>query len=217
MVPIEERPGPGRIRDINTYTLSGLVQKSGGIPLTFGIVRDDYDALFEKCTLALDKSDMVLISGGSSVGVRDFTIDVLSSMPDSSILVHGISISPGKPTILARVRNKAFWGLPGHVVSAMVVFATVVRPFIEHIGGLSLQHKRSSRLSALISRNISSAQGRIDYIRIRLIEKDGILWAEPILGKSGLINTMVKADGLVEVGINTEGLDKGTEVEVIPL
>ncbi len=217
VVPIEERPGPGRIRDINTYTLSGLVQKSGGIPLTFGIVRDDYDALFEKCTLALDKSDMVLISGGSSVGVRDFTIDVLSSMPDSSIFVHGISISPGKPTILARVRNKAFWGLPGHVVSAMVVFATVVRPFIEHIGGLSLQHKRSSRLSALISRNISSAQGRIDYIRIRLIEKDGILWAEPILGKSGLINTMVKADGLVEVGINTEGLDKGTEVEVIPL
>ena len=218
VVPIEEKPDVGRIRDINTYTLSGLVQKSGGIPLAFGIVRDDYDALFEKCRQAFDKSDMVLISGGSSVGVRDFTIDVLSSLPDSSILAHGISISPGKPTILAKAGNKACWGLPGHVVSAMIVFATVIRPFIEHIGGLALQRKRSlSRFSALISRNISSAQGRIDYIRIRLIEKDGFLWAEPILGKSGLINTMVKADGLVEIGINTEGLERGSEVEVIPL
>ncbi len=216
VIPIEDRPCQGQIRDINTYTLSGLVQKSGGIPLTFGIVRDDYDALFEKCRLAFDKSDMVLISGGSSVGVRDFTIDALSSLPDSSIIVHGISISPGKPTILAKVGNKACWGLPGHVVSAMIVFAAVVQPFIERIGGLASQHKVISRFSALISRNISSTQGRIDYIRIRLIEKDGFLWAEPILGKSGLINTMVKADGLVEIGINTEGLERGTEVEVIP-
>ncbi|MDM8553094.1 molybdopterin molybdotransferase MoeA [Desulfobacterales bacterium HSG2] len=215
VVPIDSTPMPGQIRDINTYTLSDMVREAGGVPLIFGIVQDDYDMLFEKCSLALEQSDMILISGGSSVGARDFTIEVLSALPDTGILAHGISISPGKPTILAKVRNKAFWGLPGHVVSAMIVFSVIVRPFIEHIAGL--KYKRAFGIPARLSRNLPSAQGRIDYIRVRLTEKDGILWAEPILGKSGLLNTMIKADGLIEIGINTEGLDKGAEVSVITL
>ncbi len=217
VVEINETPGPGQIRNINTYTLSGLVQKAGGIPLPFGIVQDNFDDLFSKCSQALAQSDMALISGGSSVGARDFTIDVLSSLPDSKILAHGVSISPGKPTILARAGDKPFWGLPGHVVSAMIVFEVVIRPFVEKIGGLSGQHKITEKIPALLSRSLSSAHGRIDYVRIRLIEKDGALWAEPVLGKAGLINTMVKADGIIEIGINTEGLDKGSKVSVIPL
>jgi len=217
IVPIDETPAPGQIRDINMYTLSDLVKNAGAEPATFGIVRDDFDDLFEKCTLALEKADMVLISGGSSVGTRDFTIQVLAALPDAQILVHGISISPGKPTILAKSHHHAIWGLPGQVVSAMVVFEVVVKPFIEQISGLSIKQKKEFKLPALLSRNISSSQGRADYIRVRLNEIDGALWAEPILGKSGLINTMVKADGLIEIGVNTEGLDKGTEVEVIPL
>jgi len=217
IVPIDETPAPGQIRDINMYTLSDLVKNAGAEPATFGIVRDDFDDLYEKCTLALEKADMVLISGGSSVGTRDFTIEALSALPDAQILVHGISISPGKPTILAKSHHHAIWGLPGHVVSAMVVFEVVVKPFIEQISGLSIKQKKDFKLPALLSRNISSSQGRADYIRIRLNEIDGALWAEPILGKSALINTMVKADGLIEIGVNTEGLDKGTEVEVIPL
>jgi len=217
IVPIDKTPGPCQIRDINMYTLSGLVKNAGADPVTFGIVRDDFDDLFKKCTLALDKSDMVLISGGSSVGTRDFTIEVLTAFPHAQILVHGISISPGKPTILARSHHQAIWGLPGQVVSAMVVFEVVVKPFIEQISGLSLKYKKDFKLPARLSRNISSSQGRADYIRVRLNQKNGVLWAEPILGKSGLINTMVKADGLIEIGVNTEGLDKGAEVEVIPL
>lgn len=214
VVPANEIPGPGRIRDINTHTLSGLVVEAGAVPVTYGIVRDNFDVLFEKCSQALEASDMVLISGGSSVGTRDFTIEVLSALPDAHILVHGIPISPGKPTILARARDRAFWGLPGHVVSAMIVFDIVVRPFIEHIGGRSAEDKKEIRIFARLSRNVSSAQGRTDYVRVRLIEKDGCLWAEPILGKSGLINTMVKADGLIEIGMNTEGLDRGVDVAV---
>ncbi len=217
IVPVSSIPGPGQIRDINTYTLSGQVKEAGCIPLHLGIVKDDFTSLFEKCGEALNASDMVLISGGSSVGVRDFTIEVLSQLPDSAIIVHGISISPGKPTILSRSGKKPLWGLPGHVVSAMIVFSSVVRPFIEKISGLSALHRSRLTLSALLSRNVSSAQGRTDYIRIRLTETEGILWAEPILGKSGLINTMVKADGLIEIGQNTEGLEKGTVVQVIPL
>ncbi len=217
IVPVSETPGPGQIRDINTYTLLGLVQELGAMAIPYGIVHDDYKALLAKSSQALTQCDMILVSGGSSVGARDFTIDVISAMQDSEILFHGISISPGKPTILARVQNKAFWGLPGHVVSAMVVFSRIVKPFIEHVGGYSDAPGKKSRLTARLSRNLASAQGRVDYIRVRLIHREGAIWIEPILGKSGLINTMVKADGLIEIGMNTEGLDKGTEVEVILL
>ena len=217
IVSIHKTPAPGEIRDLNMYTLSGLVRKAGAVPVPFGIVRDDFDDLFKTCTTALAQTDMVLISGGSSVGTRDFTIDVLSALPESDIFVHGISISPGKPTILAKSRDLAIWGLPGQVTSTMVVFEIVVKPFIEHISGLSQINEKNFKLSARLSRNIASAQGRTEFIRVRLNHKDGILWADPILGKSGLINTMVNADGLIEIGLNTEGLDKGTEVEVIPL
>ena len=215
VVAVHASPGPGQIRDVNTYTLFGLIQEIGATAIPFGIVRDDYEALLAKSAQALAQCDMVLVSGGSSVGARDFTIDVIGAMEDSEILFHGISISPGKPTILARVQNKAFWGLPGHVVSAMVVFSRIVKPFIDHVRGRTDVHRKKLRLTAKLSRNLASAQGRVDYIRIRLKQKEGVLWAEPILGKSGLISTMVKADGLIEIGMNTEGLDEGAQVEVI--
>jgi molybdopterin molybdotransferase len=217
VVSIKDMPEPGQIRDINTYTLAGLVHESGAVPRTYGIVRDNFKDLFEKCTAALNQSDMVLISGGSSMGARDYTIEVFSALPESEILVHGISISPGKPTILARSQHRAVWGLPGQVTSTMVVFEIVVKPFIEHISGLLPEHNKHFNLFARLVRNVSSTQGRADYVRVRLFQKDGILWADPVLGKSGLINTMVKADGLIEIGLNTEGLGKGAEVEVIPI
>jgi molybdopterin molybdotransferase len=217
VVPVDATPGPGQIRDINTYTLLGLVEEAGAIPIQFGIVKDNYQSLFDTCTHALKKSDMVLISGGSSVGARDYTIDVLSKLPNPEILAHGISISPGKPTILARTNNKAIWGLPGHVVSAMIVFKMVVQPFLDHIRGRDFQRTKRLVFPARLTRNLSSAQGRTDYIRARIEEKDDGFWAEPVLGKSGLIHTMIKADGLIEIGMNTEGLDKGATVNVIPL
>ena len=217
VVPISETPARGQIRDINTYTLSGLIHKAGAAAISYGIVRDDFEILFEKCKLALEQCDMILISGGSSVGTRDFTVDVLSAFQDAKILVHGISISPGKPTILAKIKNKAIWGMPGHVVSAMIVFSRVVKPFVAHISGQAAGEKKELRLPAMLSRNVASRQGRIDFIRVQLRFADGHLWADPVLGKSGLISTMVNADGLVEIDINTEGLDKGAEVEVIPI
>ena len=217
IVPISETPSRGQIRDINTYTLSGLIHDAGAIAVSYGIVRDDFKILFEKCKLALEQCDMILISGGSSVGARDFTVEVLSALQDAEILVHGISISPGKPTILAKVQDKAFWGMPGHVVSAMIVFSKVVKPFIEHICGLDSGREKGPRRQAILSRNVASRQGRIDFVRVQLRVEEGRLWADPVLGKSGLISTMVNADGLIEIDINTEGLDKGTVVEVIPM
>lgn len=217
IVPLDQTPDLGQIRDTNTYTLSGLIKEFGGVPVPYGIVKDNFDALYETAARGIEECDMLLVSGGSSVGTRDFTIEVISAFSDADVLVHGISISPGKPTILAKVKDKPFWGLPGHVVSAMIVFSQVVRPFIEKACGLQPRTLKQLTIKARLNRNISSAQGRVDYIRVRLLHKDEDVWVEPILGKSALINTMVKADGLIEVGRNIEGLDQGTTVEVIPM
>ncbi len=216
VVAVDQTPTDGKIRDINTHTLSGQVQAAGGRPVVFGIVRDNRDDLLAKCRSALETTDMVMISGGSSVGARDFTVEVLDTLPDTHILVHGISISPGKPTILAKSAGKVFWGLPGHAVSAMVVFTVVVRPFLEHLCGLA-EPARGFPVQAVLTRNLASAQGRVDYVRVRLHDENGAVSAEPVLGKSGLINTMVQADGLIAIGMNTEGLDQGTVVKVMPI
>jgi molybdopterin molybdotransferase len=204
----------GKVRDINSYTLAGLIKKAGGAPLLYGIIKDDYDALFEACKKGVSETDMLILSGGSSVGTRDYTIEVLSSLKNSKILAHGISISPGKPTILAEVMGKSVWGLPGHAVSAMVVFEVIVKPFLKRISGLK-KYQDNIISKAYLTRNIASAQGRVDFVRVKLKKdnKNNIL-ATPILGKSGLINTMVKADAFIKIEKNTEGLTKDETVEV---
>ena len=153
----------------------------------------------------------------SAFNTKDELVDVLSALQDAKIMVHGISISPGKPTILASVKNKSLWGMPGHVVSAMIVFSKVVRPFVEHLGGRPATGNNVPPLQAKLSRNVVSKQGRVDFIRVRLRREGNQLWADPVLGKSGLISTMVNANGLIQIDINTEGLNKGDEVEVIPI
>ncbi|MFK5951961.1 MAG: molybdopterin molybdotransferase MoeA [Desulfobacterium sp.] len=217
IVPVEETPVSGKIRDMNSHTLAALIREAGAIPLQMGIVKDNRDDLFDACSRAVAQADMVLISGGSSVGMRDFTVDVLSDLPETELLLHGISISPGKPTILARSGNKPVWGLPGHVVSAMVVFKVVVLPFLKKLMGKQGWADKGLVIPAILTRNVASAQGRTDFIRVDLQEKEGKLYAAPVLGKSGLIRTMVMARALLEIGENVEGLEKDTMVKVLPM
>ena len=216
IVPIDQTPDLSQLRDVNAHTLTGLVQLSGAVPRYLGIARDSFDELRGILENALAEADVVLISGGSSVGSRDFTIEVIQALADAEILFHGVSISPGKPTILARSKEKAIWGLPGQVTSAMVVFHVMVRPMLETIGGLSEdQIGVGHQVSAVLSRNLASVQGREDYVRVKLVRREGQVYAKPILGKSGLIHTMVKGDGLVRIHMNSEGLNEGTPVSVI--
>ncbi len=213
VVPLETIPGPGQVRDVNSHTLAALVREAGAQPVFYGIVGDRHEDLLSVCRQAVEETDMVMASGGSSVGMRDLTLEVIKALPESRILVHGISIRPGKPTILAQCGAKAFWGLPGHVTSAMVVFMVVVHPFLAFISGEVSQPPIKVR--ARLSRNLASVQGRVDFVRVRLVNRDGEPWAEPILGQSGLIRTMVEARGLVAVDLNSEGLDQGMMVDVI--
>ena len=216
VVPADSVPETGCIRDINTYTLSAAIDACGAAPKSYGIVADRFAPLYALTEKALDACDMVILSGGSSVGTRDLTIEVIEALPDSSILVHGLPVRPGKPTILARTGIKPVWGLPGHVASAMVIFDIFVKPCILHIGGSTAAAQRHFSIPATLTRNLASAQGRIDYVRVRIIEKDGTYMAEPVLGPSGLIRPMLDADGLIKIDMNTEGLEKGTEVRVMP-
>ncbi len=215
LVDISQTPEPGKIRDVNTYSLAGCVTREGGKPRIYGIVADHLDSLTETCARAVNETDMILISGGSSVGTRDLTVDVIKSLPESQILVHGIPIRPGKPTILAKAGQKAIWGLPGQIASAMIVFDRIVAPFVRQISGDALSYRQYNRIQAVLTRNLPSVQGRTDYIRTRLLEIEDKYYAEPVLGPSGLIRTLIEADGLIEIDTNTEGLEKGESVTVI--
>ena len=212
LVPIHENPPSGKIRDINSYSLSALIQELGAHPIMMGIIHDDFDSLYSTCLSALKKTDMVIISGGSSVGVRDLTIDVIQAIKGAQIFCHGVSIRPGKPTILAQINNQALWGLPGQVTSAMIVFRIIVQPFIEHISGVNLTDKRSYKMPATLTRNIASVQGRTDFVRVKLFYENNQLWADPIIGKSGFIQSIASADGLITIDMNVEGLNKGDDV-----
>jgi molybdopterin molybdotransferase len=213
IVAIEEKPRPGFIRDINAVTLQALTNQTGAIAEFLGRTRDHFNDLKAQCRKGLDQADVILISGGSSVGARDFTLEVIHSFPEAEILAHGISISPGKPTILARVGEKILWGLPGHTVSAMVVFSLFVRPFLNHLEG-EKGGRQTPRVKARLTRNVASAPGREEYLRVSIQGKETGWEAAPVLGKSGLISTMVRADGFIKIDQNCEGLEKGEWVEV---
>jgi len=217
VVPIDSVPQGGEIRDTNRYTLWALTLEAGGEPFHFGIAKDELRDLQGKLEEGLAKSDVVVISGGSSVGTRDLTIEAIGSLAQAEILLHGVALSPGKPTILAKVGEKVIWGLPGHPVSAMVIFITLVAPSLWRMGGRKdWDTPYPWTLRAKASRNIPSAQGREDYVRVKFALEGDELVAVPIFGKSGSISTMVKGDGLLRVEMDSEGVEEGEEVEVWP-
>jgi molybdopterin molybdotransferase len=215
IVDINTKPEAGQMRDINSYTLGGLCIKLGVEPIYLGIIRDRFEDITLFIEKGLSQADVILVSGGSSVGVKDFTLDAFLSFDGVELVAHGVSISPGKPTIIARKENKTLWGLPGHPVSAMIIFDIFLKYLFGKLVGLTnLTEYNSHAIEAELDRNIESATGREDYIRVKLSHVEDRWLATPILGKSGLISTMVEADGIVRIDMNTEGLYKGETVQV---
>jgi molybdopterin molybdotransferase len=216
IIPIHSKPEPGQVRDINTYALGAVIEQTGSIPYYIGIIPDDESTLEKELRQCLNKKeiDLVLISGGSSVGVRDYTLEILKRLGPPGILVHGLALKPGKPTIISLNQQKLFIGLPGHPVSAMMVFENIVRNIISDLEGEVLHLGRQKILEALLEQNIFSDAGREEYIRVLLKNKDGHLWAVPVLGKSGMISTLAGADGYIIIGLNQEGFYQGQKVAV---
>lgn len=219
VVDAEETPGPGQVRDINTYNLSGLVRLNGGVALVKGIFSDEYEKIHSVVKESLEDADIVTISGGSSVGARDMTERVINDMGEPGVLVHGILLKPGKPMIMGIAKNKPILGLPGHPAAVTVCFEIFIAPIMRIISGeidplISLGISRLRRVNAFFSRNVASTPGREDHIRVALEEAGGRLLAKPILGKSGLITTLVKAVGIVVIPPTKLGIEAGEEVTI---
>jgi molybdopterin molybdotransferase len=213
IVSPDTTPAPGQIRDINTYTIAALVEQAGGVPISMGVVKDDYEAQRQVAIEGLAQADMLIFSAGSSVSSRDMTVQVLHSLGPPGVLVHGIAHRPGKPTIIALIEDKPAFGLPGNPVSAMIVFRLLVRPTLYALTGCT-QVPQPKTVQARLTKNIPSVTGREDHVQVRLSHTDGELHAEPVFGKSNLIYTLIRADGVVVVPLDQGGLYAGAEVPV---
>lgn len=226
LVPVEALPRSGQIRDVNTHALAFMVRQAGACPESRGIAPDNLEALRGALVDSLaEKPDVILLSGGSSVGVRDLTLAALDSLPFAcNVFCHGVALSPGKPLILADVRQKdghrtIVWGLPGQVASAQVVMMVLGAPFLRHLAGHAdaFNQQLWPLRRAVLTRNTASRQGREDYVRVRLdFSQDQILpMAVPVPGLSGLLRTLLGAHGLMRIPAEAEGLEAGAEVDVL--
>lgn len=214
VVPASKKElSPGEVRDINSITIGAAASQCGAKVIYGGIVKDDFEMFAAKANELYEQADFLLLSGGSSVGTRDYTEQVMQSLGEPGVLVHGVSIKPGKPTILAKAGDKPVMGLPGHPASALIIFHLFAVPLMERLQG-RIPSEVDKRIRARISRNIPSAVGRSDYIRVKLEERSDGLWAVPVFGKSGLISTLVQSDGMVEIAANKEGILEGETVHV---
>ncbi|TVM32493.1 gephyrin-like molybdotransferase Glp [Oceanidesulfovibrio marinus] len=225
VIPIDQKPRPGQVRDVNSPALAAMIARAGATPISLGLVPDQEAALEKALREGLEQCDALFLSGGSSIGVRDLTLAVVSRLPGAEILAHGVAMRPGKPLVLARVEQggsaKAIFGLPGQVTSAQVVMHVLGLPFLRGLMGdtASFSWSRRAFVPAVMGRNVASKQGREDYVRIRLerSSKQELPVAQPVLGPSGLLRTLVEADGLVRIPAGDEGLYEGRKVAVCPL
>ena len=209
LVPPEQIPGPGQVRDVNSPMLEAMLTAFGAEVINYGIVIDDEALLSEKVHKAVAECDAVLLSGGSSVGVKDAACRIIESMGE--LLMHGIAIKPGKPTILGKAGSKPLVGLPGHPVAAYFITKIFILPLLCRLTG---RKQESYTTTARVTESISANHGRAQVHCCRLESRDGELWASPIRGKSGLITTLAGADGYFVIDRDCEGLPQGAQVQV---
>jgi molybdopterin molybdotransferase len=215
IVPHTTIPEPGQIRNINTLALAGQVRRAGGVYVDYGIVSDREEIFLPAMKTAVKENDIVLFSGGSSVGIRDLGTQVVEALGPPGILVHGVTLKPGKPILIGLGKTKPIFGLPGHPVSAMVCFDFFVRPTIEFLSGkINEADLPQPGVQARLSRNINSAPGRRDVIRVKLVKEDDCWKAEPILGKSGSISTLSRAHGYFMIDEDSQGVTENSVIKV---
>ena len=212
--PGKELPA-GKIYDINAYSISAAVIESGGKPVYFGVVPDDKAALSKALQTAVASADMVITSGGVSVGPRDYTPQIVDSLGKPGLVVYGIALKPGKPTTVAFIGEKPVFALPGHPTSALLNFILFARPLVQRLAGRPVTSMKTVR--AVAGSRMFSAKGRRTFVMVRLeFDRDCRLIASPVeSGASGAITTLAGADGFVEIGENEQFVDTDQEVEVV--
>ncbi|WP_371381541.1 gephyrin-like molybdotransferase Glp [Sporomusa aerivorans] len=213
VVAVDVVPVGGQVRDINSYTLGAMLAETDCQVRYYGIIKDNYEKLRQAIIKAVTETKLVLVSGGSSVGARDHTVRVIEELGQQRVMFHGLAVKPGKPTIFGMIGQVPVFGLPGHPVAAMTVCQSLVIPAVKKMHGLRTG-KAGIQVLAKLTRNIASAPGRDDFLRVRLVWREGEYLAEPVLGKSGLISVMTQADGIVRISAESSGLYAGDVVNV---
>ena len=207
------RTPKGKIRDINTYTLAARCSQLGADHIAAGIMRDEYEPQLKAARETLSKADVLVFSAGSSLSTRDMTADVFNRLGEPGVLLHGISIKPGKPTVVGVAQGKPLFGLPGNPVSALMVFDLLVAPAIRVLSG-EREPRVSPEVSAVLTQDVPSESGREDYVPVTLSFLEGRRTATPVFGKSNLIFTLIRSDGIIEVPMDSGGLYEGETVDV---
>lgn len=209
LVPPETKPGAGQVRDVNLPMLCAMLRAFGAEAVSYGIIKDEDRLLKEAVEKALSDCDAVIISGGSSVGEKDAACRVIESLGE--VLLHGIAIKPGKPTIIGRAGQKPLIGLPGHPVAAWFVTRLFVQPLLGRLEGRKIS---AYTVPARLYESVGANHGRAQYNCASLFQRGGELWAKPIRSKSGLISSLAEADGYFCIERDCEGLPKGAEIQV---
>lgn len=209
LIDITETPKEGQIRDVNTAMMCALVESTGCKAVGYPFVKDDDALLSSAIDKALAECDIVLISGGSSVGIKDAAARILDKK--GAILFHGIAMKPGKPTLLAKVGEKFVFGLPGHPAAAFFIGHIFVRPALSLLMG---KNHKTITVPAILTETVSANHGRAQYTGVFLEEKEGTLYATPIRGKSGLITSLASSDGYFAIERDCEGVKEGSLINV---
>jgi molybdopterin molybdotransferase len=219
IVEPDRMPLPGQVRDVNAQCLAALVADDGCDAVQYGIVPDEPGKLHAIASQALEDCDMVVITAGSSASTRDLTADTIQALGAPGVLVHGISIRPGKPTILGICKGKPAIGLPGNPVSAFVVARLFVLPAASNLLGRTVTGP-TPLIQARLAVNLASQSGREDWwpVTLEANPSDPLEWlAVPVFGRSNLIFNLVVADGLCCIPSDANGLAAGEIVQVEPL
>lgn len=209
LIPSNEKPKDGQIRNVNSDVLAAFALENNCKFIDFGIIKDEATLLSNVIDKALKECSIVLVSGGSSAGEKDYTANIIKSKGE--LLLHGIAIKPGKPTILGKVDNKAIFGLPGHPLASFFVAKIFVQALINKMLGLE---KNIYSIKAILTENIASNHGRAQYGGVKLFKVDGTLYATPVHSKSGLITTIAQTEGYYVIDCECEGIKAGSEIEV---
>ncbi len=203
----------GKVRDSNAPALIYLAGQYGAAVKYGGILPDRFETFLGQSRAMLEEVDFLVFSGGSSVGSRDYTARTMQELGKPGLLVEGIAIQPGKPTLLANCDGKPVLGLPGHPVSALNIFAIFGRAVIDRLAGRK-EITFIPTVKAILARNVSSRSGRTDYVRVRLEAGVAGWTAHPVFGRSGLLRPLAEADGLLIIPAAKEGLGAGELVEI---
>jgi molybdopterin molybdotransferase len=214
LVSLGSKRERGQVIEINSIILSGMVRECGGEPSPLGVVKDDFEAIRARIKDGLKKSDVLLVTGGTSVGQVDHSVRAIDSLGKPGIVAHGIAMRPGRPTALASIEGKPVLNLSGYPVAAMIGFRVFGKPLLEKL--LRTKDEPEPIVRARVTRRVASAVGMRNFVRVHVSKEGAGYVAEPVRTTgSGIVSSMIRANGLLVIPEELEGVDQNAQADIV--